>query len=103
MSLQAFEFMRRYIHFIHNNNAVSSDDPAHDPLWKMRNPLKMMMKGISKCWSTGKDVTIDEGMILYKGRAVPYVQFMPSKPKVNKARRESVYDLLRFVVDIARL
>ena len=72
--------MRQYIHFADNGDFILSGEPGHDPLWKVRYPLKLFMKGIRKCWDAGKDVTIDEGMILYKGRAVPYVQYMPAKP-----------------------
>ena len=31
-------------------------------------------------WTTGQRICIDESMILYKGRAVPFIQFMPAKP-----------------------
>ena len=107
MTGKAFEFLRRYIHFTSNSLSVPSGQPGHDPLWKVRKPLKVMMRGIQKCWHAGKDVTIDEGMILYKGRAVTYVQFMPAKPikhgvKVFKICCASSSILLAFEIYTAK-
>ena len=38
------------------------------------------MKGMRKAWVAGQHVTIDESMIHYMGRAISYVQYMPTKP-----------------------
>ena len=80
MTRPAYEFMRRYIHFADNDKFVASGQPGHNPLWKVVYPLNLFMTGIRKCWNAGRDVTINEGMILYKGRAVNYVQYMMAKP-----------------------
>ena len=37
-------------------------------------------KGLRKVWTAGKDITIDESMIKYCGRAVAFIQYMPAKP-----------------------
>jgi hypothetical protein len=39
-----------------------------------------MMSGIQKVWTAGQNVTIDESMIRYMGRAISFVQYMPAKP-----------------------
>jgi hypothetical protein len=39
-----------------------------------------MMSGIQKVWTAGQNVTVDESMIRYMGRAVSFVQYMPAKP-----------------------
>ena len=38
------------------------------------------MKNMQRAWTPGRDITIDESMIKYKGRAVCWVQYMPAKP-----------------------
>ena len=43
--------------------------------------LDAVGKGIRKAWTTGQRVTVDESMIKYMVRAVPYmIQYMPAKP-----------------------
>ena len=38
-----------------------------------------MMMGMRRVWRPGKHVTIDKSMIAYMGRAVTFVQYIPSK------------------------
>ncbi|GFH50228.1 hypothetical protein CTEN210_06704 [Chaetoceros tenuissimus] len=80
MSFKAFEFLRRYIHFEDNRNAKPKTNPLFDPLWKIRWALDSVSNNIRKAYNAGKDVTIDESMIRYRGRAVSFVQYMPKKP-----------------------
>jgi hypothetical protein len=42
--------------------------------------LNTIMDGIRKAWSAGMNITIDESMIRYSGRAISWVQYMPAKP-----------------------
>ena len=37
-------------------------------------------KGLIKVWHAGKNLSLDESMIKYCGRAVAFVQYMPAKP-----------------------
>ena len=53
---------------------------GYDPLYKVSYPLDVMRTGMRFTWIAGKEVTIDESMIKYMGRAVSYVQYMPAKP-----------------------
>ena len=53
---------------------------GYDPLFKINFPLEVMIEGCRKARVAGKDVTIDESMIKYCGRAVSFVQYMPAKP-----------------------
>ena len=80
MPLAAYEFMRSYVHFADNSKWVDKGLPGYDPLFKVRYPMTLFMKGIRKAWVAGKHVTVDESMITYVGRAVSYVQYMPAKP-----------------------
>jgi len=56
---------------------------GYDPLFKVKYPLEVIMKGMWLSWNAGKHVTINESMIRYMGRAVTYVQYMPAKPIKN--------------------
>ena len=80
MTREAYQFMRRYIHFCDNSKKKSKGTRGFDPLFKVRYPLDVMMKGMRLAWTAGMHVTIDESMIRYMGRAVSYVQYMPAKP-----------------------
>ena len=80
MTRDAYVFMRQYIHFCDNSKRISAGNVGHDPLFKVRYPLDTMMGGMRSAWNAGKHVTIDESMILYMGRAISYVQYMPAKP-----------------------
>ena len=80
MPRNAFEFMRRNIHFADNSRRYPATHPCYDPLFKLAYPLKVFMSGINAAWQAGKYVTIDESMIKYMGRAISYVQYMPAKP-----------------------
>ncbi|KAL9183005.1 hypothetical protein ACHAXT_004792, partial [Thalassiosira profunda] len=80
MTRNAYEFMRRYIHFADNARKRESTDPLYDPMWKVAEPLEVMTKDIQLSWNAGKYVVIDKSMIRYKGRAVAFVQYMPAKP-----------------------
>ena len=53
---------------------------GYDPLFKVRYPLEVMMKGMRSAWIAGQHVIKDESMIKYMGRAVTFIQYMPAKP-----------------------
>ena len=80
MPRNAFEFMRRYIHFADNSRRNEKGTPGYDALFKVRYVLDQIAEGLSKAWTAGKYVAIDESMIRYMGGAISFVQFMPAKP-----------------------
>lgn len=86
MTRDAYEFMRQCIHFSDNSKRVpfrkdaAVQLPGYDPLFKVRLVLDVTAKGLQGAWKAGKEVTIDESMIKYCGRAVTFVQYMPLKP-----------------------
>jgi len=80
MSRNAFEFMRRNIHFADNATQKAQGELGYDPLFKVSYPLGVIMKGMRSAWTPGQHVTINESMIRYMGRAVSHVQYMPAKP-----------------------
>lgn len=80
MSRDAYEFMRRNIHFADNSLRKEQYQVGYDPLFKVSYALDTMMNGIRSAWQPGKHIAIDESMIKYMGRAVSYVQYMKAKP-----------------------
>jgi len=72
--------MRHFIHFSDRSKRKGKGAIGFDPLFKVRHPLDVMMKGMCLAWNAGKHVMIDESMIRYIGRAVSYVQWMLAKP-----------------------
>ena len=80
MKRDAVKFMRRYIHFCDNSKRKGKGQAGYDPLYKIAYALDEISKGLRRAWKAGQRVTIDESMIKYMGRAVPFVQYMPAKP-----------------------
>ena len=70
--------MRQYIHLCENSKRKAKGDIGYEALFKVNFALENMMKGMKKSWVAGKHVTIDKSMIRYMGRAISYVQYMPS-------------------------
>jgi len=80
MQRDAFEFMRRHIHFTDNYKRPKTTDKNYNPLFKVTYVLKEVGLGIRRVWHAGKDVSLDESMIKYCGRAIAFIQYMPAKP-----------------------
>ena len=80
MKHDAAAFVRRYIHFCDNDQKKPEGSKGYDRLFKISYALDTMTNGIRKAWIAGQRVTIDESMIKYMGRAVPFIQYMPAKP-----------------------
>ena len=57
-----YEFMRRFIHFC--DNTAKRRLPL-DPI--VSYVMGEIMKYMHKAWTAGRDITIDESMIKYKG------------------------------------
>ncbi len=80
MQRDAFEFLRRYIHFADNYQRPKQSDKNYDPLFKVTYVLKEVGAGIRRVWQAGKDISLDESMIKNCGRAIAFIQYMPAKP-----------------------
>ena len=80
MTRDAFEYMKRYLHFANNDLRKKQGEEGYDPLFKVTPALNLIIKGLRKVWSAGQRITIDESMIKYCGRSVTFVQYMPAKP-----------------------
>ena len=80
MPCDAYEFLRRNLHFADNYMHQPEGSEGYDPLFKVRYPLDIIGKGLHKIWTAGQHITINKSMIRYCGRAVSFAQYMPAKP-----------------------
>ena len=53
MSKNAFEFLRRYLHFDDNRNKKPHTHPSYDPLWKIRWVLENVMDCLRNAYRPG--------------------------------------------------
>ncbi len=80
MTRDAFEFMRRFIHFSNNRDKHPVGHSKYNPLYKVQWILDKLMCGMRSAWIPGERVTIDESIVKYKGRAIAFIQYNPKKP-----------------------
>jgi hypothetical protein len=67
-----------FLHFTVNKNEPDMTDENSDRLWKMRNLFEILNKKISKYYSPSEHLTVDEVIVLYKGRVI-FRQYIPKK------------------------
>ena len=77
MSKNAFRFVRQYIHFADNRRNTNK---KNDPLYKIKQVIAKITVKLNLAWNANIDLSVDESMIKYKGRAIKFVQYMPRKP-----------------------
>jgi hypothetical protein len=80
MTCNAYEFLWYDIHFANNSLHQPESTKGYDPLFKIRDALDAIWKGLPKEWTAIKDITIDKSMTKFCGREVAFIQNMPAKP-----------------------
>ena len=80
MTQDAFRMMLWYIHFVNDDNLPAKGSPQYHPLQKVKPLFDCIQSALTKAWTLGKCVCVDESMIKYMGRKVTYVQYNPNKP-----------------------
>ena len=79
MTKARYEKLSQYLHLVDNTQAVPHDDPNYDPLFKVRPLLTMVNANSMRAYVPGRELSIDEAMIGFKGRSL-LKQYMPGKP-----------------------
>ena len=74
-----YESLCRYLHMNDSQQQPARNDPHYDPLYKVRPVLDMCQHTFLEQYIPGREVSIDEAMVKYKGR-VFFRQYMPKKP-----------------------
>ena len=79
ISRKRFFDIHRFIHFANNATLSAPGSSDYDKLGKIRPILTSLTDRFSAIYEPGKDLSIDEAMIPYKGRS-SLKQYMPNKP-----------------------
>ena len=74
-----FEKIRQYLHLNNRENMLPREDPNFDKLFKIQPLLDTLSATFREEYRQSKFVSIDEGMVKYKGR-LGFKQYMPMKP-----------------------
>ncbi|XP_056020995.1 piggyBac transposable element-derived protein 4-like [Ostrea edulis] len=74
-----FVKINQYLHLRDTSNTPGRNDPAYDPLFKVRNLIDVIQPKLRETYKPGKNLSVDEGMIGFKGR-LHFRQYMPAKP-----------------------
>ncbi|KAK3729731.1 hypothetical protein QZH41_002045 [Actinostola sp. cb2023] len=79
MTKNRFEELAQYLHFNDSTQEPPRGDVNHDRLYKIRPILSNVLRNIQASYYPGKNISIDEGMVAFKGR-LGFRQYMPAKP-----------------------
>ena len=79
MTHSRFQKIIEIIHVINNVRNLPKSDPNHDKLYKIRLLHDGLNKNIKEGYNSSSFVSIDETMILFKGRST-MKQYNPMKP-----------------------
>jgi hypothetical protein len=79
MPIKRFKVLLRHLHLNDNTTAVPRGEPNFDKLHKLRPLISIIRKNSLKLNNPGRQLSIDEAMVGYKGRST-LKQYMPNKP-----------------------
>ena len=79
MSRSRFKKITQYFHINDNTTAVARGERGYDPLHKIRPLLSATSNSFARRYRPGRDLSIDEAMVAFKGRSF-MKQYMPAKP-----------------------
>ncbi|KAJ1098648.1 hypothetical protein NDU88_003755 [Pleurodeles waltl] len=78
MSHNRYLLLLRMLHFVDNALALPRVHPDSDHLFKIRPVLDHFVDRFSEVYVPGKEISVDESLVLFKGRLV-FRQYIPSK------------------------
>ena len=79
MSRNHFEQLRGRLHFNDNSLAAAHGTPGYDKLFKIKPIIDAICKKCKSLYNPGKNISIDEAMVKFKGRS-SIKQYQPLKP-----------------------
>jgi hypothetical protein len=81
MARDRFELINRYLHVANALIDVQDkDSPTYDKLHKLRWMVDEVHHRFKSMWNPNQQMTVDEAMLMYKGKYCPIRQYMPKKP-----------------------
>ena len=79
MTKNRFEQLCQYLHFSDTTKEPKRGEPNYDRLFKILPVLKDVLDKAKNTYEPSKNISVDEGMIAFKGR-LAFRQYMPAKP-----------------------
>ncbi|GFO04588.1 PiggyBac transposable element-derived protein 4-like [Plakobranchus ocellatus] len=79
MTIARFKNLSQYFHCRDTSNAPRRDQPAFDPLFKVRNIVSKTQETFRAHFQAQRELSVDEAMVGFKGR-LSFKQYMPKKP-----------------------
>ena len=77
MRMDRFLLLLRFLHFA-DNSQYNTADPDRDKLCKLSNVINMIKEPCRKVYSPGKCLSLDESLVLFKGR-LSFKQYINTK------------------------
>ena len=71
--------LSQYLHIRDNTGMPARGRPNFDPVYKLRQLLDILPANFRRAYRPGREVSIDEAMVGFKGR-LSFRQYMPAKP-----------------------
>ncbi|XP_064644697.1 piggyBac transposable element-derived protein 4-like [Lineus longissimus] len=79
MTRDRFQLILKFFHFANNEDRdFDAEDPERDRLHKVGPVIEMIRTRMAQVYSPGKNLSIDESLVLYKGR-LAFRQFIRTK------------------------
>lgn len=88
-----FQDLVAHIRFDKISQRPKKGEPVTDRLYKIRHVFDNFLRRFKEAYVCGKDVTVDEAMISYRGRCV-FVQYAPNKPCKYGIKVSLIIDLV---------
>ena len=79
MPKNRFEEISQFLHLNDSSQEPARGEANFDRLYKCRPALTAVLRNVQRCYSPTKSISIDEGMIAFKGR-LSFRQYLPAKP-----------------------
>ena len=79
MPKNRFEEISQFLHLNDTSREPARGEANFDRLYKCRPALTAVLRNVQRCYSPTKNISIDEGMIAFKGR-LSFRQYLPAKP-----------------------
>ena len=77
MPRNRFQLILELLHF-NDNSQYNANDPNRDRIYKVRPVIEYLVKKIKSVYTPDKEVSIDEELLLWKGR-LRFKQYIPNK------------------------
>ena len=79
LSRDRFSLLMRFLHLNDSTGYIPKGEPGYDPIYKLRPFVDPLIANFQAAFRPGREVSIDEAMIGFKGR-LWFIQYMPKKP-----------------------